>query len=292
MPPIVKAVIKVPKFSKTYTTTFSTETIRGIVSAFSSSAGSEGLDRKSSRVASADGGEWSDLSEEEFYRHYSDSTGPATLCMDGSDGSVLWIRCSNGVSQVTFGPTRPDYIAAVFNVADEAFSKVAILDNSPGIVQVAPVTLYEMDIMRAAIAEARQSVAEDGRAHPYVGCVVVRDGKILGKGHRGELGSGEHAEFTVLERKLASETLAGSILYATLEPCTCRNPPKLPCATHIQRRQIRKVVIGMLDPNQTITGKGVLSLRRAGIEVQLFPFELMRELEELNRHFIASFQTG
>jgi pyrimidine deaminase RibD-like protein len=70
-----------------------------------------------------------------------------------------------------------------------------------------------------AIDEAWKSVAEDdGRAHPRVGPVVVKDGKVLAVAHRGEMASGNHAEFVALEKKLAEVPLAGATVYTTLEP--------------------------------------------------------------------------
>lgn len=143
----------------------------------------------------------------------------------------------------------------------------------------------EQKHMRLAIQEARRSRGETGKIHPYVGAVVVRDGGVLGSACRGDLDPREHAEFSVLEKKLPAEKLAGCTIYTTLEPCTTRNHPKVPCADHLIARRVGRVVIGMLDPDQRITGKGILRLRRAGIAVDLFPRALMAELEELNRDF-------
>lgn len=139
--------------------------------------------------------------------------------------------------------------------------------------------------MERAIALARQCKSEPGRVSPKVGAVVARDGVVLGEAFRGELAPGDHAEFTLLETKLGDATLAGSTLFTTLEPCTMRNDPKLPCADRIIERRLRRVVIGILDPNDAILGRGVQRLRQAGIDVQSFDPDLMAEIEELNRDF-------
>jgi pyrimidine deaminase RibD-like protein len=139
--------------------------------------------------------------------------------------------------------------------------------------------------MRLAIQEARRSRGEEGRIYPYVGAVVVRNGQTLGSACRGDLDPREHAEFSVLEKKLPNETLAGCTVYTTLEPCKTRNHPKVTCADRLIERRVGRVVIGMLDPDQRITGRGILKLRRAGIAVDLFPQALMAELEDLYRDF-------
>jgi pyrimidine deaminase RibD-like protein len=138
---------------------------------------------------------------------------------------------------------------------------------------------------KLAIEEARQSVSEqDGKPHPMVGAVIVKDGKVLSSAHRGEA-PGNHAEFTALDKKLADEAVFGATVYTTLEPCTTRNHPKIPCAKRIIDRKVSRVVVGMLDPDPRITGRGMLALRSANIAIAFFPADLMTEVEELNREF-------
>lgn len=144
----------------------------------------------------------------------------------------------------------------------------------------------ESKYMRLAIREARRSKPEDNRPHPYVGVVVVRGSEVLASACRGDLGPGDHAEYTVLERKLGADKVSGCTVYTTLEPCTTRSHPKISCAERLAQRRVSRVVIGALDPDQRISGQGVLQLRRAGISVDLFPPDLMAELEDLNRGFI------
>ena len=139
---------------------------------------------------------------------------------------------------------------------------------------------------RMAIEEAGLSVPEpDGRTHPKVGVVIVKDGQVLAKAHRGEFPEC-HAEFIALEKKLANVSIVGVTVYATLEPCTTRNHPKVPCASRLAERGVKRVLIGMLDPNPDITGRGQMALSDANIETQFFPHELASQVKELNRDFI------
>jgi len=138
-----------------------------------------------------------------------------------------------------------------------------------------------------AVELAKKSVAEnDGELHPYVGAVVVKDGSILSTGFRGETGEGRHAEFCAL-KKLNKDAdnidLSGCTVYTTLEPCSKRKPPRIPCATRLINAKAARVVSGMPDKDKDVYGFS--SLAEAGIHIGLFPNDLMQELLALNKEW-------
>src|SRR5262249_48832268 len=117
----------------------------------------------------------------------------------------------------------------------------------------------EMAIEQARAQLERYGLEEGGeRPSPKVGCVVVTKNGRVEVGYRGELEPGEHAEFTVMEKKLPHEQLAGATVFTTLEPCTDRSPPKISCADRLIERQVGRVVIGILDPDDR--GQGYYKL--------------------------------
>ena len=141
-------------------------------------------------------------------------------------------------------------------------------------------------LMRAAIKESKKSKAEDMGVHPKVGAIIAnQDGKILQRAHRGEE-PGCHAEFLCLKKaKEARQNLEDCIFFVTLEPCTARGPGKKPCSKHIIQSGIKKVYIGMLDPNPAICGRGETRLRY-DVDVERFPSNLIKEIERTNQAFL------
>src|SRR4051794_38735892 len=102
--------------------------------------------------------------------------------------------------------------------------------------------IVETRAMELSVAVARKSVAENAELHPKVGAVLVRDGEIIEHACRGEQGPGDHAEFTLFEKKLAGYDLSGSDLFTTLEPCTYRKK-HTPCAEWVITKKIARVFV-------------------------------------------------
>ncbi|NOU61151.1 bifunctional diaminohydroxyphosphoribosylaminopyrimidine deaminase/5-amino-6-(5-phosphoribosylamino)uracil reductase RibD [Marinifilum caeruleilacunae] len=121
--------------------------------------------------------------------------------------------------------------------------------------------------------------------NPLVGAVIVKDDKIIGEGYH-EFFGGPHAEVNAFLS--AKESVEGATMYVTLEPCSHygKTPP---CAEAIVKNKISKVVIGMLDPNPLVAGRGVKILEENGIEVN-FGY-LCEELSDMNRTFLKFIQS-
>jgi diaminohydroxyphosphoribosylaminopyrimidine deaminase/5-amino-6-(5-phosphoribosylamino)uracil reductase len=126
-------------------------------------------------------------------------------------------------------------------------------------------------------------LAEKGRGrtspNPMVGAILVKEDKVVGKGFHAKAGEA-HAEIIALQR--AREDARGAVLYVNLEPCTHygKTPP---CAPRVIETGVRRVVIGMEDPNPLVRGKGIETLKRAGLDVRVGILE--RECRRLNEAF-------
>ena len=98
----------------------------------------------------------------------------------------------------------------------------------------------DLELMKQAIDEATESTPRNER-DPKVGAVVLLNDGTPRAAHRSELEEGDHAEFTLLQKKIRSTALLeGATLYTTLEPCTTRSHNKLPCADWVIEKRIRK----------------------------------------------------
>ncbi|WP_278362427.1 bifunctional diaminohydroxyphosphoribosylaminopyrimidine deaminase/5-amino-6-(5-phosphoribosylamino)uracil reductase RibD [Acinetobacter schindleri] len=139
--------------------------------------------------------------------------------------------------------------------------------------------------MRRAIELARQGQYST-KPNPNVGCVIVKDGVVVGEGFHPKAGQ-PHAE--VFAMREAGEQAHGATAYVTLEPCAHygRTPP---CAKGLVEAGVAKVVVACPDPNPLVAGKGVQILKDAGINVEVGICE--DEAHPLNYGFLKAMATG
>ena len=142
--------------------------------------------------------------------------------------------------------------------------------------------------MQIAIDEMMESKSEHRtKKDPMVGAVIINHKRIeLGRIHRGKLRAGDHAEYALIDKKLRDQDLEGSILYVTLEPCTSRSSSKTPCSERIVAAHIKKVFIGMVDPNPNIEGHGIGYLQKNGVDVKFFDKDFVDKIRKENEDFI------
>jgi len=142
--------------------------------------------------------------------------------------------------------------------------------------------------MSEALAEAQKALYL-ANPNPRVGCVIVKAGEVIGRGFTQKVGQA-HAEVqAIADAKSKGNSLEGSTVYATLEPCNHigRTPP---CVDALIAIKPAKVIVAMSDPNPMVAGKGLERLRAAGIEVH--SGLLAAEAQELNRGFISRMTRG
>lgn len=122
--------------------------------------------------------------------------------------------------------------------------------------------------------------------NPVVGAVVVKNGKIVGKGYHRKAGE-PHAEAIALEE--AGKEAEDSTLYVSLEPCIHwgKTPP---CAEKIRGTKVKRVVVGTVDPNPLVNSKGIEFLKESGIETRVGVLE--KEAKEINAPFFKSIKEG
>ncbi len=124
--------------------------------------------------------------------------------------------------------------------------------------------------------------------NPVVGAVIVNNDKVVGEGLHLQAGE-PHAEVFALRE--AEEQARGGTLYVTLEPC-CMEGRTPACVPQLIEAGIAKVVVGLVDPDPRVQGRGLALLKEAGIEVQMAEDDLQELCAELNRGFIKRISSG
>lgn len=149
-------------------------------------------------------------------------------------------------------------------------------------------TAVDHQFMSQALAEAHNALYLSN-PNPRVGCIIVKDGEVIGRGHTQRVG-GPHAEVQALaDVKSKGLDPARSTIYVTLEPCnhTGRTPP---CVDALIAAKPAMVIVAMSDPNPLVGGKGLERLKAAGIDVRCGLLE--SEAQALNRGFISRMTRG
>lgn len=146
----------------------------------------------------------------------------------------------------------------------------------------------DQEWMSKALEQAQHSLYLSN-PNPRVGCVIVREGRMIAQGHTQQVG-GPHAEIQALaDLRTNGLSAEGATVYVTLEPCshTGRTPP---CVDALIAAKPDKVYIAMQDPNPLVAGRGIERLKAAGIEVYCGLLE--QEAKVLNRGFISRMTRG
>lgn len=143
--------------------------------------------------------------------------------------------------------------------------------------------MTDQEYMALALQLAKQTAGQTS-PNPMVGAVVVKDGNIIGVGAHLRAGT-EHAEVHAL--RTAGENAHGATVYVTLEPCSHHGKTP-PCCDLLIAKNVKRVVVAVLDSNPLVSGQGVKRLQEAGIDVTIGVLE--KEAKELNRYFFHYMQ--
>ncbi len=155
---------------------------------------------------------------------------------------------------------------------------------------------YDLQFMEEAINWA-EGCKPNKPSIPRVGAIIAVKDRVIGRGRRGTdvEGDKDHAELFAINsvKDEDKSMLPEATLYTTLEPCTVgvRTNPLECCTELIYQHQIKKVFVGILDPNQGVTGKGLLRLQDLGVEIALFPHDLAEKIKVQNVAFTRTQQT-
>jgi len=133
-------------------------------------------------------------------------------------------------------------------------------------------------------------LAERGKGgtnpNPMVGAIIVKDGKIISSGYHRQAGL-NHAEIEAINN--ASQSLESSTMYTTLEPCTSQGKTP-PCVNEIVKHKLKEIIIGCIDPNPKVNGRGIEFLKKAEIKVK--SGLLKNKIEQQNEVFFKQIKTG
>lgn len=144
-------------------------------------------------------------------------------------------------------------------------------------------TAEDHQFMARALILAKKGVYTTA-PNPNVGCVLVRNGEIVGEGWHKKAGEA-HAEINAL--KQAGDKAEGATAYVTLEPC-CHQGKTPPCSDALIKAKVKRVVAAMIDPHVKVAGKGLKQLESAGIQVEQGLLE--EQAKEINLGFIKRMQ--
>lgn len=139
--------------------------------------------------------------------------------------------------------------------------------------------MFKIEFMQRALNLAKRG-APLVSPNPMVGCVIAKNGKIIGEGYH-EFFGGPHAEINAFNN--CNESPEKSDIYVTLEPCSHygKTPP---CAERIVKEKVKNVYIALKDPNKLVSGRGIEILKSAGINVQCGFLE--KQAKEQNKYFL------
>lgn len=152
-------------------------------------------------------------------------------------------------------------------------------------------TPFDKEMMTLAM-----SLAQKGEGwtnpNPLVGAVIVRDGKVIAQGYHERYGE-LHAERNAFkDADSRGIDCKGATMYVTLEPC-CHHGHQPPCTEAVIEHGIKRIVVGLGDPNPLVAGKGMKILRDAGIEAEFIDDkEILDKLKHQNRVFLKYITTG
>jgi diaminohydroxyphosphoribosylaminopyrimidine deaminase/5-amino-6-(5-phosphoribosylamino)uracil reductase len=143
----------------------------------------------------------------------------------------------------------------------------------------------EINAMRAALALARRGLGAVW-PNPSVGCVIVNDGRVVGRGWT-QPGGRPHGETEALRR--AGEAARGAVAHVSLEPC-CHWGQTPPCVDALIAAGVRRVVVALEDPDPRVAGEGLRRLRAAGLDVEVGL--CTEEAAEVNAGFLSRLRLG